>query len=88
MSQGLTLSILRLQEAWGPGGHQVINIFLLVGVLAPVKKLRKYGSDTIILVLQRGAKAEHMGEGSVPGRPHRVLLCHTGLVSQCPHLGK
>ena len=29
---------------------------------------------TIIWVLQRGAKAEDMGEGSVLGRPHRVLL--------------
>ena len=30
--------------------------------------------DTIIWVPQGGAKAEDMGEGSIPGRPHRVLL--------------
>ena len=31
-------------------------------------------SKNHILLPQRGAKAEDMGEGSVPGRPHRVLL--------------
>ena len=32
MSQGVTLSVLRLQEAWGlcAHGHQVVNIFHLV----------------------------------------------------------
>ena len=40
--------------------------------------LKKYASDTIISVLQRGAEAEDMGEGSVPGRPHRVLFSYTG----------
>ena len=35
---------------------------------------QKYSSDFIILILQRGATAENMGEGSVLGRPHRVLL--------------
>ena len=38
-------------------------------ILAPVKQLRKCASDTIIWVLQRGAKAEGLGEGSVQGRP-------------------
>ena len=35
MSQGLILSVLRLQEAWGlcAYGHQAVNIFLLVGGL-------------------------------------------------------
>ena len=37
MSWGLTLSFLRLQEVRGPGGHQVINILLLVEALASVK---------------------------------------------------
>ena len=46
-------------------------------ILAPVKQLRKCASDTIIWVLQRGAKAEGLGEGSVQGRPQRVLLGYT-----------
>ena len=41
----------------------------LVVILASVKQLRKCASDTITQILQRGAKAEDMGEGSVPGRP-------------------
>ena len=40
------------------------------------EKLREYASDTIIWVLQRGATAEGMGEGSVPGRPRKVLLIY------------
>ena len=50
----------------------------------PAKQLRKRASDTVIYVLQRGAKAEGIasgdgqraaaGWGSIPGRPHRVLL--------------
>ena len=43
-------------------------------VLASIKQLRKYSSDTIIHVLKRGAGAEDVGEVSVPGRPHRVLI--------------
>ena len=35
-----------------------------------------YVSDTIIEVFQRGTKAEDTGQGSVLGRPHRVLLNH------------
>ena len=50
--------------------------FIWWGVLASIIQLRKWASRAIILVLQRGAKAEDMGEGSVPGRPHRVLLCY------------
>ena len=45
-----------------------------MGVLASVKQLRKRAPDTVISVLQGGAAAEAVGEGSVPGRPHRVLL--------------
>ena len=42
---------------------KVVNFFHLVVVLTSVKQLRKCASDTIIEVLQRGAKAEDMGEG-------------------------
>ena len=35
----------------------------LVWILASVKQLRKCASDTVIQVLQRGAKAEAMGSG-------------------------
>ena len=68
-------SILRSQIVWGlhAHDHQVVHFFHLVVVLAS-EKLRKHASDTIIQVLQRGAKAEDMGEGFVPGRPCRVLL--------------
>ena len=50
------------------------RVFYLVGVLASVKQLRKRALDTAIWVLQKGAKAEDMGEGSVPGR---ILLGYT-----------
>ena len=46
-------------------------------VSASVKQLRKRASDTVIQVLQRGATAEDVGEGSVLGRPRRVLLGYT-----------
>ena len=49
----------------------------MVGVLASVKQLRKCALYTVIWVLQRGAKAEDMGEGSVLGRPHRVMLSYS-----------
>lgn len=52
-------------------------------VLTSVKQLGKCASDTVTLVLERGAKAEVMGEGRAPGRPHRVLLgyrCNTASV--------
>ena len=39
------------------------HFFHLVWVLASVKQLRKCASDTVIQVLQRGAKAEAMGSG-------------------------
>ena len=44
------------------------KVFHLVGVLASVKEFGKCALDTVILVLQRGVKAEDMGEGSVPPR--------------------
>ena len=42
VSQGLTLSILRLQQVWGlhTHGHHVVNFVHLLGVLVPVKQLR------------------------------------------------
>ena len=66
--------ILGCQEVWGlcAQDHQVVNFFHLVVVFAPEKQPRKRASDTVIWVLQRGAKAEDRGEGSVPRRPHRV----------------
>ena len=45
-------------------GHQVVNVFLLVGVFHICKATQEIVSNTIIWVLQRGAKAEDMGEGS------------------------
>ena len=82
MSRGLILSVLSLQAAWGLGahGHQVVNIFHLVEVLASVKQLRKCASDTVTWVLQRGAIAGDLGEGSVPGRPPRVLLSYSQIL--------
>lgn len=77
MSQRFTLSVLRLQEAWGlcAQGHQVIPLSIWWGLgVASVKQLSKCVSDPIIRVLQRGTEAEAMGEGSAAGRAHRLLL--------------
>ena len=64
--------------AWGlhAHSHQVVTVFHLVKVFMSVKWLRNCASDTVIQVLQRGAKAEDGGGGkeSVPRRPHGVLL--------------
>ena len=54
MSQGLALSILRLQWVWGicAQGHLVVNVFHLVVVvvgLASVKQLKKCTSGFVIL---------------------------------------
>ena len=78
VSQRLTSSVLRSQQVWElhAHDHQVVTFFPLVGVLVSVKQLRKCTSDIVISVLQRGAKAEDMQEGSVPGRPHRVLFSY------------
>ena len=51
--------------------------FICGGGLASIIQLRKWASRADILVLQRGTKAEDMGEGSVLGRPHRVLFRYT-----------
>ena len=71
VSQGLTLFIPRFQSVGGlcTHWHQVVNFFHLVVVLAFVEKHRKCASDTVIYVLRRKAKAEDLGEQSVPGRP-------------------
>ena len=80
-SKGLTFSIIRHQQIWGLciHGHQVANLFHFVAVLTPVKQFRKCSSD--IIIFQRGAKAEDIGERCVPRRPHMVLhrynLSHT-----------
>ena len=42
--------------------------------MTSVKDLRKCASNTIIYVLKREAKAENMGKGSGPRRPHKVML--------------
>ena len=54
-----------------------------MGVFTSIKKkkLGRYVSDTIIEVFQRGTKAEDTGQGSVLGRPHRVLLNHNFIPS-------
>ena len=46
----------------GAHGHQVVNFFHWVGVLASIKQLRKCASDSIRWVLQGGSTAEDMGE--------------------------
>ena len=96
---GLTLSVLRHQEAWGLGAHshQAVNFFHLEVVLAPCKT-----SGTVIWVIQ-----EDTGEvrgGGVPGRSkgscslHQMALCETWRqasgynfiwhqLSTCPDLG-
>ena len=50
-------------------------------VLVSIKQLRKATSDTIVLVLQRGAKAEDLGEGAPQGRPQGVMLGYS--ISLC-----
>ena len=79
-------SLLRRQKVWGlrAHDHQVVNFFHLVVVLAS-EKLRKYAWDAIIWVLQRGTTPEDIGEGSILGRPHRLLL---GYTDEAPSWGK
>ena len=89
MSQGLTLSIPRLPLVWGlhaHRGHQVVNLFHLVVVLASVKQIRKRVSDTVIRYFTEEPKQRTWGEGSFPGRPRRSCLVTTA--SQCLCSGK
>ena len=67
---GLTLSILRRQQVWRLRAldHQVANFFHLVVVLASVKQLRKYASDTVIWILQRGNYSRRCRGGVCPGK--------------------
>ena len=58
MSQGLTLSLLRLQQV-GSSNSQLLPFG--GGFSISVKQLRKCESDTVTQVLQGGAKAEGMG---------------------------
>ena len=49
ISQGLILSVFSStgsRDYISAHGHQVINVFYLVGVWAFAKQLRKYASDT------------------------------------------
>ena len=76
-SQGFTLTILRLQEAWGlhDHGHQVLNIFRLVGVLASMKQLRKCASDTVSTSERSYSRGR--GGGVCPGKDPEALLGYT-----------
>ena len=46
----------------------MVNFFHLLGLLASAKLSKKCASDTIIWILQRGAKVEYMGGGIGPGK--------------------
>ena len=52
------------------------------GDFTSAKQLRKCASNTIIWVLNRGAKAEDIGGRFVLGRPHRVLLSYKNILAQ------
>lgn len=62
VSQGLSLSVLKLPGTWLLCVHQVV-IFHLVGGFTFVQQLWKCASDTVIWLTQRGAKAEDPGKG-------------------------
>ena len=71
MSCGLTLSVLRPQQAWG---YMLMVIKSLTSsiwsrVFTPAKQLRKCSSNTSIQALQRGAKAEDAVQGLSWGGP-------------------
>ena len=54
---GVTSSVCRLLMVWGlhAHGHQVVNVFHLVGGLVSVKP-QEWTSDTVMYVLQGGTK--------------------------------
>ena len=63
-------------------GHQVVNFFYLLRVFfffSIYKTLQNMGTRYYYLFLPRGAKVEDIGEGSVVGKPHSVLLSYTCL---------
>ena len=43
----------------------MVNFFYLLGLLASAKLSKKCASDTIIWILQRGAKVEYIGGGDL-----------------------
>lgn len=54
-----------------------------MGVLASVKQLRKCAPDIVIWVLQRGVKAEDMGDGVCPRKaPGGSLLSYNGRIGR------
>ena len=58
-----------------------VNIFPLVGgwgVFPFVKQLGRCGSDPVIWVIQRGIKAERVGEGTPPPPPTPCLKAPWG----------
>ena len=61
-------------------GHHVFNVFQVVEVLVSLQLLSKCASDTVISILQRGTKAEDMGDGFIPGRSDRLLFDY---ISSC-----
>ena len=63
------------KEAWRAAVHGVAKSWTRLSDWTELnwKQFRICTSDTIIYVLQRGAKAEDMGKGTW-GRPHRVLF--------------
>ena len=74
----------------GTHGHQGVNIFHLVGWgrgFTSLKELSKCAPRVIIQLLQKGAKAEDMGDKAALGRPHRVLLVTVYLIILYTQLG-
>lgn len=74
-AQGVNIISLRLR---GPGGYVLMVLRYLAssfgGVFASVKQLRKRGHQILLSVALQGGAKQRDGEGSVPGRPYRVLL--------------
>ena len=52
------------------------------GDFTSAKQLRKCASNTIIWVLNRGAKAEGIGGRLGLGKPHKVLLSYKNILAQ------
>ena len=58
-------------------GHQVVNFFHFVGVLASVKRTQEMCTRYHSLGTSERSHSRGCGAGSVPGRPRRVLLGYT-----------
>ena len=78
MSQGLTLSILRLQVAWGlhAHSHQVVTVFHLVEVFMSVKWLRNCVHQILLSKYFREELKQRMGA-------ERRSLSQEGLIGFC-----